>query len=174
MCEGPHVEHTGEIPQDAFKLDSIAGAYWQGAEKNQMLTRIYGLAFATKAGAGEPTSTCAKRRWSATTGSSARELDLFHIEEEIGKGLPLWLPNGTVLRDELEKLAKESEFRDGYERVATPHIARQELFYRSRPPALLQGEHVPADGARGEGRGRQGHRERDLLPEADELPASTT
>jgi threonyl-tRNA synthetase len=130
MCEGPHVGTTAEIPRDAFKLDSIAGAYWRGDEKNKMLTRIYGLAFATK----DDLEGFVERRRIAMERDHrklGRELDLFHIEEEIGKGMVLWLPNGTVLRDEVEKLAKEAEFRYGYVRVATPHLAHQELYVRS-------------------------------------------
>ena len=130
VCEGPHVARAAEIPIDAFRLDSIAGAYWRGDEKNKMLTRIYGLAFETK----EELDSFIERRRIAQEHDHrklGRELDLFHIEDEIGKGLPLWLPNGTVVRDEIEKLAKEFEFRYGYVRVATPHLTRQELYYRS-------------------------------------------
>ncbi len=130
MCEGPHVVSAEEIPLDGFTLDSIAGAYWRGDEKNKMLTRIYGFAFLTKA---ELEAHLERRRIAQEHDHRklGRELDIFHIEEEIGKGLPLWLPNGTVLRDEIEKLAKETEFRYGYRRVATPHLAHQELFIRS-------------------------------------------
>lgn len=130
MCEGPHVQSTTEIPAEAFKLDSIAGAYWRGDEKNKMLTRIYGLAFVTKE---ELEDFIARRKLAIERDHRklGRELDIFHIDDEVGKGLPLWLPNGTVLRDEVEKFAKETEFRYGYVRVATPHIARQELYYRS-------------------------------------------
>jgi len=130
MCEGPHLEHTGEVPADAFRLDSIAGAYWKGSEKNPMLTRLYGLAFATRP---ELLDFLERRRLAQERDHKklGRELDLFHVDEEIGKGLVLWLPKGTVLRDEIEALMKETEFRYGYVRVATPHIARQELYYRS-------------------------------------------
>ncbi len=130
MCEGPHVETTAEIPSDAFRLDSIAGAYWRGDEKNKMLTRVYGLAFATKE---ELTDFVARRKLAQERDHRklGRDLDIFHIEDEIGKGLVLWLPNGAVLRDEIEKLAKETEFRYGYVRVSTPHITRQALYYRS-------------------------------------------
>lgn len=131
MCEGPHVETTAEIPADAFKLDSIAGAYWRGSEKNKMLTRVYGLAFATK----EELDDYLERRRLAQERDHkklGRELDLFLVDDEIGKGLILWMPKGTVLRDEVEALAKDFEFRYGYDRVATPHIARQELYYRSK------------------------------------------
>jgi threonyl-tRNA synthetase len=130
MCEGPHVANTKEVPRGAFRLDSIAGAYWRGDEKNKMLTRIYGLAFLKP----EELEDFTERRKLAQERDHrklGRELDLFHIEDEIGKGLPLWLPNGTVLRDEIEKLAREIEFRYGYVRVATPHLAHQDLYYRS-------------------------------------------
>jgi threonyl-tRNA synthetase len=130
MCEGPHCESTGDLPQDSFKLDSIAGAYWKGSEKNPMLTRIYGLAFRKRP---ELEAYLAMRKLAQERDHRklGRELDLFHVEDEIGKGLILWLPNGTILRDAVEDLMKETEFRYGYQRVATPHIARQELYYRS-------------------------------------------
>ncbi|MFN7975564.1 MAG: threonine--tRNA ligase [Acidobacteriota bacterium] len=130
MCEGPHCAATGEIPQDAFKLDSIAGAYWRGSEKNKMLTRIYALAFPTK---GELDAYLAARSLAQERDHKklGRELELFHIDDEVGKGLILWLPHGTVLRDEVEALAKEFEFRYGYVRVATPHITKQGLYYKS-------------------------------------------
>lgn len=142
VCEGPHVRSAAEIPADSFSLDSIAGAYWKGSEKNPMLTRIYGLAFKTKADleSFEHQRTEALRRDHRKLGA---ELDLFCIEEEIGKGLPLWLPAGTVLREELEKLAKETEFQRGYQRVATPEIARQELFYRSGHLPYYQADMFP-------------------------------
>lgn len=130
MCEGPHVADTKEIPATAFKLDSVAGAYWRGDEKNKMLTRIYGLAFFTK----DELNDFIERRKIAMERDHrklGRELDIFHIDDDIGKGLALWLPNGTVIRDEIETLAMEYEFRYGYVRVSTPHIAKQELFYRS-------------------------------------------
>ncbi|MBI4863849.1 MAG: threonine--tRNA ligase [Candidatus Riflebacteria bacterium] len=130
VCEGPHVENTSQIPHDAFALDSLAGAYWKGSEKNPVLTRIYGLAFKTKA----ELKTFLHLREEAQKRDHRKlgaQLEIFHIEEEIGKGLPLWLPNGGAIREELEKLAKEYEFLDGYQRVATPEITREELFYRS-------------------------------------------
>ncbi len=130
VCEGPHVGKTSEIPPDAFRLDSVAGAYWKGSEENRMLTRVYALAFPSRAELEEFVRLReeAARRDHRKLGA---ELDLFHIEEVVGKGLPLWLPNGTAIREELEKLAKEYEFEDGYVRVATPEITRQELFYKS-------------------------------------------
>ena len=130
MCEGPHLENTGEIPVEGFRLDSIAGAYWKGSEKNPMLTRIYGLAFAHE---GELKQYLEMRKLAQERDHKklGRELEFFHIDDEVGKGLVLWLPKGTVLRDEIEALMKETEFRYGYERVSTPHITRQELYYRS-------------------------------------------
>ncbi len=130
MCEGPHVADTSEIPATAFQLDSVAGAYWKGDEHNRMLTRIYGLAFLTKEELVEFVER-RKRAMERDHRKLGRELDLFHIEDEVGKGLPLWLPHGTVLRDEIEKLAKEYEFRYGYVRVATPHITKEALYHRS-------------------------------------------
>jgi threonyl-tRNA synthetase len=118
MCEGPHVESTKKLPRDAFKLRSVAGAYWRGDSDNVMMTRIYAWAFETKEELEEHVRVWleAQERDHKKLG---RELDLYHIDNEIGKGLPLWLPHGTVIRDEIEKLAKELEFRYGYERVTT-------------------------------------------------------
>lgn len=130
MCEGPHVDTAKEIPRDAFKLRSVAGAYWRGDSRNTMMTRIYAWAFEDKAtlDAHVEAYELALERDHKKLG---RELDIFAIDNEIGRGLPLWLPNGTVIRDELEKLARELEFKDGYQRVATPQIAKQELYYRT-------------------------------------------
>ncbi len=127
MCEGPHVADTSKIPVMAFKLDSIAGSYWRGDSSKPMLTRIYGLAFPTEAELKQfvKDRELAMKRDHRKLG---QELELFTIDERVGKGLPLWLPNGTVIREELEKFAKEVEFRDGYVRVATPHIANGELY----------------------------------------------
>ena len=127
MCEGPHVQTTKSIPKGAFELDTIAGAYWRGDENNVMMTRIYGLAFASR----EDLDNFKKRRALAMERDHrklGRELQIFHIAEEVGKGLPLWLPNGGVLRRELEKLAYEFEFRQGYKFVYTPHISRGRLY----------------------------------------------
>ena len=130
VCEGPHVVSTKRLPRKAFKLDRVAGAYWKGSEDQPMLTRIYGLAF------GNPKELKAfvRNREEALKRDHRKlgaELDIFHIEEEVGKGLPLWLPNGGVLRHELEKLAHEFEFRYGYRKVATPEITKEGLFVRS-------------------------------------------
>ena len=121
MCEGPHVENTRKLPKGAFKIRSLAGAYWRGNSDNVMMTRIYAWAFTTK----EDLEAHVKAWRDAQARDHkklGRDLDIFAIDDDIGKGLPLWLPNGTVLRDELEKLARELEFHDGYQRVATPHL----------------------------------------------------
>ena len=130
MCEGPHVESTKQIPRDGFKLRNVAGAYWRGDSSNKMMTRIYAWAFLSKAALDEHVQAYheALQRDHKKLG---RELRIFQIDNEIGRGLPLWLPNGTVIRDELEKLAKELEFKGGYQRVATPHLAKVGLYYRS-------------------------------------------
>ncbi len=130
MCEGPHVASTAELPAKAFKLDSIAGAYWRGDESRPMLTRVYGLAFATPV---ELKEFLAQRKLAAERDHRklGKELELFVISEDVGPGLPLWLPHGTVIRDELESFAREMEFRQGYQPVVTPHIAREELYYTS-------------------------------------------
>ena len=130
MCEGPHLEHTGEVPKQCFKLDRISGSYWRGDEHRPMLTRIYGLAFENKKALKEfiAMRQLAMERDHRKLGN---ELDLFFMDEEVGVGLPLWMPNGTVIREELEKWAKEVEFKAGYSRVSTPAITRKELYLRS-------------------------------------------
>ena len=130
MCEGPHVETTKEIPRDAFRLRSVAGAYWRGSSDNAMMTRIYAWAFKDKAALDAHVAAwqLAQERDHKKLG---RELDIFHLDETVGRGLPLWLPNGAALREELEKFAKEMEFVAGYQRVASPHLARAELYRRS-------------------------------------------
>ena len=149
MCRGPHVKHTGEIPPDCFKIDSLAGAYWRGDEKNPQLTRIYVVAFENRGKLDDylKRRELAKQRDHRKLG---KELDLFLISDMVGPGLPLWMPNGTILRDELENLAKETEQRYGYQRVATPHLAKEELYITSGhlpyykdtmfPPMKLEGE----------------------------------
>lgn len=130
MCEGPHVASTKRIPRDAFKLRSVAGAYWRGDSDNVMMTRLYAWAFATKEELDAHVAAFedAQARDHKKLG---RELDLYHIDNDIGKGLPLWLPHGTVIRDEIEKLAKELEFAYGYERVSTPALAKVDLYWTS-------------------------------------------
>lgn len=130
MCEGPHVENTREIPRDCFKLRSVAGAYWRGDSDRVMMTRIYAWAYDSKAELDEAVEKfeLAQARDHKKLGA---ELGLFRIDPQVGRGLPLWLPKGTVLRDELEKLARELEFQSGYDRVATPHLAKTDLYYTS-------------------------------------------
>ena len=127
MCDGPHVDTAKEIPRDAFRLRSVAGAYWRGDAKNVMMTRVYAWAFADKQALDEAVRAyeLAQERDHKRLG---RELDLFTFDDSVGRGLPLWMPNGTVIRDEIEKLAVELEFRAGYQRVATPHIAKSSLY----------------------------------------------
>ena len=130
MCEGPHVAGTRAIPPDAFKIRSIAGAYWRGDSRNVMMTRLYAWAFGTKdeLKAHQRYFEEAQARDHKKLG---RELGIFTIDEQVGKGLPLWMPNGTILRNELERYMEELEFRAGYLRVATPHIARTSLYYQT-------------------------------------------
>ena len=130
MCEGPHVDTTKDIPRDAFKLRNVAGAYWRGDSDNQMLTRIYAWAFASKEELDSHVEAY-EEALSRDHKKLGRELGIFVIDNDIGRGLPLWLPNGTAIRDELEKLAAELEFKAGYQRVATPHIAKRELYERT-------------------------------------------
>jgi threonyl-tRNA synthetase len=130
MCEGPHVANTRKLPLGGFKLRSVAGAYWRGDSRNVMMTRLYAWAFETKEDL-EAHVKAWKEAQERDHKKLGRDLDIFVIDEEIGKGLPLWLPNGTVIRDELEKLARELEFRDGYQRVATPHLAKTDLYYKT-------------------------------------------
>lgn len=128
LCKGPHTEKTGNIK--AFKLLSIAGAYWHGDEKNKMLTRIYGTAFETKEELEKYLFLIeeSKKRDHRKLG---KDLDLFHFDPEIGAGLPIWLPNGNIIKEELEKWAKETEKKWGYKRVTTPIITKETLFYTS-------------------------------------------
>lgn len=128
LCAGPHVAKTGEIK--AFKLLSVAGAYWHGDEKNKMLTRIYGTAFESQAELDEfvHLQEEAKKRDHRKLG---QELELFFIDEMVGKGLIMWLPKGQIVKQKIEQLAMEMEEKAGYQRVTTPHIAKDELFLTS-------------------------------------------
>ena len=125
LCAGPHVSHTGRI--GAFKLTHVASAYYKGDERNPQLQRIYGTAFKNKTEMEAYFKMLeeAKKRDHRKLG---REMELFCFDEDVGPGLPLWLPKGAVLIEELEKLAKETEFAAGYQRVRTPHIARKSMY----------------------------------------------
>jgi threonyl-tRNA synthetase len=130
LCKGPHVKNTSEINMEGFKLTHIAGAYWKGSEKNPMLTRIYGLAFANKKELDAHLLMLleAKKRDHRILGE---KLKIFTFSDFVGPGLPLWLPNGTVIVEELEKMAKEMERRAGYKQVRTPHIAKEIMYLTS-------------------------------------------
>ena len=130
LCRGPHIEHTGQIPADAFTLTNVAGAYWRGNEHRPMLQRIYGTAWLRKQDLRDHLKMLeeVKKRDHRRLG---QELELFTFDDEVGPGLPLWLPHGAVLIEELEKLAKEVEFAAGYDRVRTPHLTKESLFLRS-------------------------------------------
>lgn len=130
LCRGGHVENTKDIPLDGFALDTVAGAYWRGSEKNPMLTRIYGLAFTSK----QELATYRDRRQEAAQRDHKKlgpELDLFVFSELVGSGLPLWTPSGTLLRTLLDDFVWELRRARGYERVEIPHITKRELFERS-------------------------------------------
>src|SRR5437764_5089608 len=129
LCAGPHVMRTGNI--GAFKLTSVASAYYKGDEKNPQLQRVYGTAFKNKTQLDEYFVMLeeAKKRDHRKLG---KELELFVVDSEfVGPGLPMWLPRGTAIIEELEKLAKETEFAAGYVRVRTPHIGKQRLYLTS-------------------------------------------
>jgi threonyl-tRNA synthetase len=130
LCRGPHVENTKQIKPDAFKLMSIAGAYWRGDEHNKMLQRIYGTAWESAQQLKDYLWQLeeAKKRDHRKLG---KELEIFFFDDEVGPGLPLWPPNGGVMIEELEKLAKEMEDKAGYLRVRTPQLTKEDLFVRS-------------------------------------------
>ncbi len=130
LCRGPHVENTKQIKPDAFKLMSVAGAYWRGDEHNKMLQRIYGTAWESAQQLKDYLWQLeeAKKRDHRKLG---KELEIFFFDDEVGPGLPLWPPNGGVMIEELEKLAKEMEDKAGYLRVRTPHLSKEDLFIHS-------------------------------------------
>jgi threonyl-tRNA synthetase len=147
LCRGPHIPSTGLIK--AIKLTNIAGAYWKGDEKNKQLTRIYGVTFPSQKELDEHLKMMeeAKKRDHRKLG---KELGIFTMDDDVGPGLPLWLPNGTIIIEELEKLAKETEQAAGYKRVVTPHIAKESMYLTSGhlpyyqdsmyPPMELEGQ----------------------------------
>lgn len=147
LCRGPHIPNTGFIK--AMKLTSIAGAYWKGDEKNKMLTRIYGITFPTQKELDDYLAMLeeAKKRDHRKLG---KELGIFTMDDDVGPGLPLWMPNGTIIIEELEKLAKDTEEAAGYKRVVTPHIAKESMYLTSGhlpyyadsmyPPMELEGQ----------------------------------
>jgi threonyl-tRNA synthetase len=147
LCRGPHIPSTGHIK--AIKLTNIAGAYWKGDEKNKQLTRLYGITFPDKKQLDEHLTMLeeAKKRDHRKLG---KELGIYTTNDDVGQGLILWMPNGTVIIEELEKLAKETEEDAGYKRVVTPHIAKENLYLTSGhlpyyadgmfPPMEIDGE----------------------------------
>ena len=147
LCRGPHIPHTGFIK--AIRLTNIAGAYWKGDEKNKQLTRIYGVTFPSQKELDEYLQFLeeARKRDHRKLG---KELGIFTFDEQVGPGLPLWMPNGAVIIEQLERLAKETEERAGYKRVVTPNIAKESLYITSGhlpyyqdsmyPPMELEGE----------------------------------
>lgn len=147
LCRGPHIPHTGFIK--AIKLTNIAGAYWKGDEKNKQLIRIYGVTFPSQKQLDEYLQMLeeAKKRDHRKLG---KELGIYTMDDDVGPGLIMWMPNGTVIIEELEKLAKETESDAGYKRVVTPHIAKESMYLTSGhlpyyadsmyPPMELEGE----------------------------------
>jgi len=129
LCRGPHLPTTKHIGT-SFKLMKVAGAYWRGDENNEMLTRIYGTAWRTDKELRTYLNMLveAEKRDHRKIG---KEMKLFTFDEEVGPGLPLWLPNGSVIIEELEKLAKDTEEKAGYSRVKTPHITKGSLYEKS-------------------------------------------
>jgi threonyl-tRNA synthetase len=128
LCRGPHIPNTGAIK--AIKITNIAGAFWKGDEKNKMLTRVYGITFPNQKELDEYLLLLeeAKKRDHRKLG---KELGIYTMDDDIGPGLPLWMPNGTIIIEELERLAKETEEAAGYKRVVTPHIAKENLYITS-------------------------------------------
>lgn len=147
LCRGPHIPSTGIIK--AIKLTNIAGAYWKGDEKNKQLTRLYGVSFPSQKELDDHLQMLeeAKKRDHRKLG---KELGIFTMDDDVGPGLPLWMPNGTIIIEELEKLAKETESEAGYKRVVTPHIAKESMYITSGhlpyyqdsmyPPMELEGQ----------------------------------
>jgi len=130
LCKGPHVKSTKEIPIDAFKLTKIAGAYWRGSEKNPMLTRVYGVALNTK----KELSSFLKIQEKAEKRDHrllGQKLELFMFDEEVGAGLPLWMPKGVILRKIIEDFLYQELSKQGYQWIITPHIGKLDLWKSS-------------------------------------------
>lgn len=130
LCRGGHVSRSSEIPEDCFSLTRIAGAYWKSDESKQQLQRISGIAFESKADL-DAYETMLKEAEKRDHRKLGQELDLFAFDDQVGPGLPLWLPKGTVLCDEIEKFGQETEKEMGYLHVRTPHIAKESLYTTS-------------------------------------------
>ena len=130
LCRGPHVKNSKEINIDAFKITKIAGAYWRGDEKNKMLTRIYGVAFETKEELKKYLEILeeAKKRDHRKLG---KELDLFTFSEIVGAGLPLWTPNGSIIREKIDNYVWELRKKYNYQKITIPHITKKELYEKS-------------------------------------------
>jgi len=130
LCRGPHVRYTSEIKPSGLKLMRLAGAYWRGKNENPQLTRIYGVYFSSKEDLENYLHLLeeAEKRDHRKIGA---EQDLFFFDETVGRGLVMWLPNGTIIRNEVEKLAEEKEKQAGYVRVRTPHLAKEEMYLKS-------------------------------------------
>jgi threonyl-tRNA synthetase len=130
MCTGPHLERTKDVNLDAFKLTKIAGAYWRGDEKNKMLQRIYGVAFETKEELDKYFENLkeAEQRDHRKVG---KKLDLFHIDEKVGLGLPLWHPKGAMLWRLVEDFWYQEHLKNGYSLVRSPHIGNRTLWETS-------------------------------------------
>jgi len=144
LCRGPHFASTAKIG-DAFKLTKIAGAYWRGDAKNAQLQRIYGTAWRDQKELDAYLLKLEEQE-KRDHRKIGRELELFTFSPDVGAGLPLWMPNGMVIRQELEFLALQEERKEGYRRVATPHIAKEALYYRSRHlPYYNEGMYSPLD-----------------------------
>ena len=144
LCRGPHFATTGKIGE-AFKLTKIAGAYWRGDAKNAQLQRIYGTAWRDQKELDAYLLKLEEQE-KRDHRKLGRELELFTFSPDVGAGLPLWMPNGMVIRQELEFLALQEERKEGYRRVASPHIAKEALYYRSRHlPYYNEGMYAPLD-----------------------------
>jgi threonyl-tRNA synthetase len=130
LCRGGHMDNLSVLDPQSFKLDRVAGAYWRGKETNPMLTRIYGFAFGSKADL-EAYLLMREEAEKRDHRKLGKEMSLFAFDEDVGGGLPLWLPNGAAILEELERLAKEAEFKQDYVRVRTPHLAKESMYLTS-------------------------------------------